>query len=211
MKTASNGMQRPIPPPNGASRPPSRGRAARYERETGPPVHRSTRSQEEEQRLRNGGKQRGHRANWTSLPILLTRHDIARTDDLDATPNRLWSIALASRLIPRMRGGAENAGIESEGRQRTGKTRTHASSKPKKPNQRLDVIDKLDVTSIYGMGRVIDWTQSNYGSAKCVTVFHHDGPFDACNPHRNRTGAQRAPCKRSPKILRTMYWVARDQ
>jgi hypothetical protein len=55
----------------------------------------------------------GHRANWTSLPILLTRHDIARTDDLDATPNRLWSIALASRLIPRMRGGAENAGIES--------------------------------------------------------------------------------------------------
>lgn len=24
-------------------------------------------------------------------------------------------------------------------------------------------------------------------------VFHHDGPFDACNPHRNRKGSQRAP------------------
>ncbi len=46
---------------------------------------------------------------------------------------------------------------------------------------------------------MIDWTQSNYGSAKCVTVFHHDGPFDACNPHRNRTGAQRAPLQAFPK------------
>ena len=27
----------------------------------------------------------------------------------------------------------------------------------------------------------------------CLTVFHHDGPFDACNPHRNRKGSQRAP------------------
>ena len=26
-----------------------------------------------------------------------------------------------------------------------------------------------------------------------VTVVHHDGPFDACNPHRNRKGSQRAP------------------
>lgn len=24
-------------------------------------------------------------------------------------------------------------------------------------------------------------------------VFHHDGPFDACNPHRNRKGSERAP------------------
>lgn len=31
------------------------------------------------------------------------------------------------------------------------------------------------------------------------TVFHHDGPFDACNPHRNRTGSQRAPMQAFPK------------
>lgn len=24
-------------------------------------------------------------------------------------------------------------------------------------------------------------------------MFHHDGPFDACNPHRNRKGSRRAP------------------
>ena len=42
---------------------------------------------------------------------------------------------------------------EREAGARDGKGKSHASSKSKKPNQRLDVIDKLDVTSIYGMGR----------------------------------------------------------
>ena len=30
-------------------------------------------------------------------------------------------------------------------------------------------------------------------------MFHHDGPFDACNPHRNRKGSQRAPMQAFPK------------
>ncbi|KAK9374692.1 Pal1 cell morphology protein-domain-containing protein [Lipomyces chichibuensis] len=42
-----------------------------------------------------------------------------------------------------------------------------SSSSSKKQNGALDKIDKLDVTGIFGTG------------------FHHDGPFDACNPHRN--------------------------
>lgn len=54
--------------------------------------------------------------------------------------------------------------------------------RPKRPNRKLDLIDKLDVTSIYGTG-----------------LFHHDGPFDACNPHRNRTGSRRAPMQAFPK------------
>ncbi|OBT90152.1 hypothetical protein VE02_00945 [Pseudogymnoascus sp. 03VT05] len=53
---------------------------------------------------------------------------------------------------------------------------------PKKPSRKLDIIDQLDATSIYGMG-----------------VFHHDGPFDACNPHRNRQGSRRAPMQAFPK------------
>ncbi|KAH0542882.1 hypothetical protein FGG08_002742 [Glutinoglossum americanum] len=57
----------------------------------------------------------------------------------------------------------------------------HGSSKPRRPNHRLDLIDKLDVTSIYGTG-----------------LFHHDGPFDACNPHRNRN-SRRAPMQAFPK------------
>ncbi|KAF3937073.1 hypothetical protein ABW19_dt0204300 [Dactylella cylindrospora] len=45
----------------------------------------------------------------------------------------------------------------------------------------LDIIDKLDVTGIYGGG-----------------LFHHDGPFDACNPHRNKN-KNRAPMQAFPE------------
>lgn len=41
----------------------------------------------------------------------------------------------------------------------------------------LDLIDKMDVTGLFGPGR-----------------FHHDGPFDACNPHRNKDKSN-APVK----------------
>ncbi|SPN99798.1 uncharacterized protein DNG_02650 [Cephalotrichum gorgonifer] len=49
-------------------------------------------------------------------------------------------------------------------------------SRPSRPNRKVDLIDQLDATGIYGVG-----------------AFHHDGPFDACNPHRNRKGSRRAP------------------
>lgn len=32
-----------------------------------------------------------------------------------------------------------------------------------------------------------------------VIVFHHDGPFDACNPHRNRKGSRQAPMHAFPE------------
>lgn len=48
--------------------------------------------------------------------------------------------------------------------------------RPSRPNRRVDLIDQLDMTGIHGVGS-----------------FHHDGPFDACNPHRNRKGSRRAP------------------
>ncbi|EKG17408.1 Pal1 cell morphology [Macrophomina phaseolina MS6] len=46
----------------------------------------------------------------------------------------------------------------------------------------LDIIDKLDVSGIYG-----------------PSMFHHDGPFDACNPHRNRKADGRAPMQAFPE------------
>ncbi|EOD52898.1 pal1-domain-containing protein [Neofusicoccum parvum] len=46
----------------------------------------------------------------------------------------------------------------------------------------LDLIDKLDVSGIYG-----------------PSMFHHDGPFDACNPHRNRKADHRAPMHAFPE------------
>ncbi|KAL1884950.1 hypothetical protein Plec18167_001607 [Paecilomyces lecythidis] len=71
---------------------------------------------------------------------------------------------------------------ERDARHRDGKSRSS-----KKPSHRLDIIDKLDVTSIYGTG-----------------LFHHDGPFDACNPHRNRKGLKTAPMQAFPKDSRNM-------
>lgn len=84
---------------------------------------------------------------------------------------------------------------EREGRHRDGK---HRSSRK---NRQLDIIDKLDVTSIYGTG-------SKFSGMLCFEsggmliyhpVFHHDGPFDACNPHRNRKGLRTAPMQAFPK------------
>ncbi|KAL1392488.1 Pal1 cell morphology protein-domain-containing protein [Phyllosticta capitalensis] len=46
----------------------------------------------------------------------------------------------------------------------------------------LDIIDKLDVSGIYG-----------------PSMFHHDGPFDACNPHRNRGRDRNAPMQAFPE------------
>ena len=67
-----------------------------------------------------------------------------------------------------------------------------AKHKSKKSTQRLDIIDNLDVTSIYGKGCML--LPSIFLSSRLtLIVFHHDGPFDACNPDRNRKGSRRAP------------------
>jgi len=59
---------------------------------------------------------------------------------------------------------------------RDGKTR-----RVRKP-QGLDIIDKLDVSGIYG-----------------PSLIHHDGPYDAVRPHRNRKKDDRAPMHAFPK------------
>ncbi|KAK5110073.1 hypothetical protein LTR62_006318 [Meristemomyces frigidus] len=72
---------------------------------------------------------------------------------------------------------------EREERHRREKEKIRNGTKPAKRSQGLDIIDKLDVTGIYGQG-----------------LFHHDGPFDACNPHRNAKGGRRpAPMQAFPE------------
>ncbi|KAF2220446.1 Pal1 cell morphology protein-domain-containing protein [Elsinoe ampelina] len=66
-------------------------------------------------------------------------------------------------------------------REKEGKSKDARTKSGRRPFG-LDVIDKLDVTGIYGQG-----------------LFHHDGPFDACNPHRNRKNNQRAPMQAFPE------------
>lgn len=83
---------------------------------------------------------------------------------------------------------------EREARHRERKDRLPGSSKGKKPPKRLDIIDSLDVTSIYGTGCTFVFKPKPViMSSNIHAVFHHDGPFDACNPDRNRRGSRRAP------------------
>jgi hypothetical protein len=86
-----------------------------------------------------------------------------------------------------------------ERRQREAKR--HGKSKP--TSRRLDIIDKLDVTSIYGTGRKM-FPSRRLTDMLTIPVFHHDGPFDACNPSRNRRGARAAPMQAFPKDSRNM-------
>ncbi|ANZ77719.1 BA75_05032T0 [Komagataella pastoris] len=62
-------------------------------------------------------------------------------------------------------------------RQRSNKGRSKKDKDPLKPSKNLDTIDKLDVTGFFGGGG-----------------FHHDGPFDACTPHRNTN-------KKAPPVM----------
>lgn len=60
-------------------------------------------------------------------------------------------------------------------------SRSHRSSKDKKhKGPPLDTIDRMDVTGFFGPGS-----------------FHHDGPFDACTPHRNKN-TKKAPVAAFP-------------
>ncbi|KAL8728865.1 MAG: hypothetical protein Q9166_005105 [cf. Caloplaca sp. 2 TL-2023] len=175
--TEKYGANGPLQPPTGP--PPSGYRPSRPENippgpqhRPGPPVHRPSRSEEEQRRLRAGVKPRGPPQ---SLDVFADppepRRRLRRNSDS----------SIASRIL-----GSEEDRRRRERRQKErdarearkdGKLKLHGtSSRSKKPNQRLDIIDSLDVTSIYGTG-----------------LFHHDGPFDACNPHRNRKGAKIAP------------------
>lgn len=99
----------------------------------------------------------------------------------------------------------------------------HSRHSRRKPHG-LDLIDKLDATGIYGAGcefptfnytnfdSLIHTTASTYpypfipnfdemhNDLSCfLSVFHHDGPFDACNPHRNRKKDHRAPMQAFPE------------
>ncbi|KAB8343244.1 hypothetical protein FH972_022833 [Carpinus fangiana] len=104
--------------------------------------------------------------------------------DLDRSENRR----------PRARRNSDSSvmdvkSAEDEERKRRERRREKAAREGKddkdrsrRPNKKLDLIDRLDLTGMYG------------GAA-----FHHDGPFDACRPHRNRKGRLHAPMQAFPE------------
>ncbi|KAG5993545.1 hypothetical protein E4U54_003330 [Claviceps lovelessii] len=105
---------------------------------------------------------------------------------LPITPEEMKMIE-AKRLRDRQREKAAREAKEPrEGREARDKDKdkeraSKSRSKSGRPSKRMDLIDQLDATSIYGTG-----------------LFHHDGPFDALNPHRNRS-SRRAPMQAFPK------------
>lgn len=63
---------------------------------------------------------------------------------------------------------------------KNGKPSSSSKKRSEKKKVHVDTIDRLDVTGIFGPGS-----------------FHHDGPFDACNPNRNKN-SKRAPVAAFP-------------
>ncbi|KAJ4363752.1 hypothetical protein N0V85_009316 [Neurospora sp. IMI 360204] len=160
---------RPPPPPAGRRPvPPPAGRENAKPRAP-PPAHRPSRSQEEDSRSR---KPRGTGNSGTLI-------------DIDSPPQQ-------RRTERRPRRNSDTSVLEltedekekrARDARRRERERRHRENKEKKPtNRKLDIIDQLDATSIYGTG-----------------MFHHDGPFDALNAHRNKNGTRRAPMEAFPE------------
>ncbi|KAH7157500.1 Pal1 cell morphology protein-domain-containing protein [Dactylonectria estremocensis] len=162
---------RPKPPP-GPRRPMDRAPPRRGDKPLPPPdgQHRPTRSQEEAlraRRMQGAGPPRPSPNSPQRKPQRRPRRNSdSSVMDFDAQP--------LTEEEKRM--------IEAKRRERQRRGDGKERSKSGRPSRRMDIIDQLDATSIYGTG-----------------VFHHDGPFDALNPHRNRGGSRRAPMQAFPK------------
>ena len=186
--------RRAPPPPqtNGASRraenvPP------RPQSKIPPPGHRPSYSKEERERM--SGRTRGPTGQ---LDIFADPPDTAKVRERRPRRNSDTSIISGEKTRKFLDPDDERRRLERRQRE----ARRHGKSKP--PSRRLDIIDKLDVTSIYGTGRKLIPSPIDLSSLLTTQVFHHDGPFDACNPARNRKGSRAAPMQAFPEDSRNM-------
>lgn len=105
-----------------------------------------------------------------------------RRPDRRPRRNSESSIASGDKILTEEEKKARDARRRERERRHRERESSSSKDKPPKSNKRMDIIDQLDATSIFGTG-----------------LFHHDGPFDALNPHRNRQGSRRAPMQAFPK------------
>ncbi|EGP91215.1 uncharacterized protein MYCGRDRAFT_107149 [Zymoseptoria tritici IPO323] len=121
-------------------------------------------------------QKREHRPRRASESSIILEKERRPRMDRDRMENRERTASEEARRRERRK--------EREERHRREKEKVRAGGggdkRHRKP-QGLDIIDKLDVTGVYGLGH-----------------FHHDGPFDACNPHRNAKRDRRAPMQAFP-------------
>ncbi|KAB2108797.1 hypothetical protein AG0111_0g3127 [Alternaria gaisen] len=142
--------------------------------------HRPSRSEEERraermrEASRGGSRPRGPPSS--SRPPHLSSPE--RRENRRPRRNSESSIIDRGSLDPREERRRRERRKEREERAKDGKDKN--GKRVRRP-QGLDLIDKLDVTGIYG-----------------PSMIHHDGPYDAVQPHRNRKKDQRAPMHAFP-------------
>jgi len=151
-----NGGMRPPPRSNTGSIPPPYSATASSARgenipPRGPPGHRPTRSQEEAMRAHraaNGSHVRSRPS--TELNIFADPSDSPqkRSDPRRVRRNSESSIQGSSQPLDE----EERKRQERRRRERRHREAKEKDGRPKKPERKLDIIDKLDVTSIYGTG-----------------------------------------------------------
>ncbi|KAH0601274.1 hypothetical protein MHUMG1_00146 [Metarhizium humberi] len=189
-----------LPPPLIAQRRPSDQVPAARPGESQQPgdKHRLAKSQEEAMRARKPGPGPGPAPNPATSrspqrkPVRRPRRNSdSSVMDFNAQPITAEEMKIIEEHRMRDRQRREKAAREKasrdkeslEGREPRDKEREgKGRSKSGRPSRRMDIIDQLDATSIYGTG-----------------LFHHDGPFDALNPHRNKHSSRRAPMQAFPK------------
>ena len=88
--------------------------------------------------------------------------------------------------------------------------RKHRDAKDKKPSRKLDIIDQLDATSIYGTGREYHRLATN-PRMRLIARFQCSTMTVLSMPSTRTEIAQAAvalPCRPSPKTLSTTSWEA---
>ncbi|KAM4065158.1 pal1 cell morphology protein [Hirsutella rhossiliensis] len=143
--------------------------------------HRPTRSQEEALRARKpplSGQRPGPSESPQRKPQQRPRRN-SESSVLDLNTQPITADEMKMIEAKRLR---DKQRRDRDGRSSSSRADGKERSKSRRPGRKLDIIDQLDATSIYGTG-----------------LFHHDGPFDALNPHRNRQNSRRAPMQAFPK------------
>ncbi|KAF1935690.1 Pal1-domain-containing protein [Clathrospora elynae] len=141
--------------------------------------HRPSRSEEERRRMREASRGPSRpRGPPGSRPPHLNSPE--RRENRRPRRNSESSIIDRGSLDPNEERRRRERRKEREERARDGKDAKSGGKRVRRP-QGLDLIDKLDVTGIYG-----------------PSMIHHDGPYDAVQPHRNRKKDQRAPMHAFP-------------
>lgn len=116
-----------------------------------PSGHRPSRSQEEEQqRMRHGGRPRALPSQGVDIfadPPEVGRHRRPRRNSESSVADKSGKVSDLDEWRKR-----ERRHRDREARHKGDAQARPQTAKPRKPNQRLDLIDQLDVTSIYGTG-----------------------------------------------------------